>query len=112
MEIAKLVFTVIGGAATVIGLVFGLGRVLGRQQARDKVEAGEVLRLGLEMAHIQEKITSLSEDIHELDKADILSTQKLKTLEGQTRVLFELLNKHGEKLEGFFNRMYDLKASK
>ena len=111
MEIAKFVLIAIGGLATVVGLVFGLGRVFGRQQARESVEAGEILKLGLEMAHIQEKINGLVEDIHELDKADMLTTQKLKTLEGQTKVLFELLNKQGEKLEGFFNKMYDLKVA-
>lgn len=112
MEIAQFVFMAIGGLATLVGLVFGLGRVFGRQQARENVEAGEVLKMGLEMAVIQEKLTTLSDDIHELDKADILSTQKLKTLEGQTKILFELLNKQGEKLENFFNKMYDLKVSK
>ena len=76
MEIAKFVLIAIGGLATVVGLVFGLGRVFGRQQARDSVEAGTILKLGLELAVLQEKLTNLSDDIHELDKADILSTQK------------------------------------
>ena len=68
--------------------------------------------MGLDIAVILDKLNSLVDDIHKLDKADILSTQKLQTLEGQTKVLFELLNKQGEKLENFFNKMYDLKASK
>lgn len=112
MEIAQFLFTAVGGLATVVGLVFGLGKLLGRHQARERVEAGEVLKLGLELAAIQEKIETLCEHIHELDKADVLSTQKIETLEGQVKALFSQIDKQGEKLEGFFNKMYDLKASR
>ena len=112
METAQFVFMAIGGLATVVGLVFGLGRVFGRQRERESVEASEILKLGLELAHTQEKVNSLVEDIHELDKTGLLTTQKLETLQGQVKVLFDKMDKQGEKLEKFFNNMYELKALK
>ena len=117
MEIVELIFKSIGGLVSVGAFIFTLGKLFGKnetrdkvQEVKDKVEAGKVVELSCELAVIRTKLEAMNETLHDLQAAKLLSTQKHDTFEGQLKVLFEMINKQGGKLEDFFNKMYDLKG--
>ena len=117
MDKIELIFKTIGGLVTVGAFIFTLGKLFGKseakdkvQEVKDKVEAGKVVELSCELAVMRTKLEAMNETLHDLQAAKLLSTQKHDTYEGQLKVMFEMINKQGEKLEDFFNKMYDLKG--
>ncbi len=110
MEIAEFIFTTVGIIFTIVASIFALGRVFGKHQSDEKVEAAKIIEMAIELAEFRAKLDVLNDTIHELEKADVLSTQKVETLEGQQKVMFKMIDKLGDKIEVFMNKMFEFKG--
>ena len=110
----EFLIKVIGGMFTVGATVFGYGKVQGariaKRKAAEDAQTKEGLALVARLALIEKKALDFQETLRELEKSDAVSTQKIKTLEGQMKAIFSLIHDQGEKLNDFFNKMYDLKG--
>ena len=110
METIEFIFKILGGIATLGAFVFAIGKFLGKHQAKEEVDAGKLVELSCELAIYKTKLEEMQDNIHELEKAGLVSTQKIQTLESQQKVMFDMIDKLGLKLEDQFNKLYELKG--
>ena len=109
MSMIESSLTIAGVLFTCAGVVYGWGLWRGKKQVKAEGDAAKLVELAVELGIIKTNISNLSEVVRDLKEADALSTQKIMSLEGSISTLFKLVDKQGEKIEDFFNKIYEIK---
>ena len=108
----EIIFIIIGALATCIGSIFGLGRFLGKTQIKDSIDTKKIEELEKELENLTERTGEVRDFIKDAVHKGDLAEQTIKVLQGQIEVLFKLNEKHGEKMEKFFDQILELGKEK
>ena len=121
MEEIQFIFWIIGGIISVCATIFAFGRFTGKWQSKANVleevqkDVEEIIQK-LDNAvkpddfkSVKEILESVLSKIHELEKSQVLSKSKAETIEGQVRQLFKAVEKLGEKLENFMDKILEVR---
>tara|TARA_R100000808_G_C2154687_1_gene165865 strand:+ start:7830 stop:8171 length:342 start_codon:yes stop_codon:yes gene_type:complete len=112
LEKIEITYLIIGGLVSVIMFIWKQGKSWGKSTAKDSVDTQKIAEIESDTEKLREKFEELKDTVKDLLHKGELTEQTLKVLQGQIEVLFKLNEKHGEKMEKFFDQMLELSKEK